>query len=292
MPTHLEAEVRVTERLVKQLIVSQNPDFAHISVVYLDAGWDNKNYRLGSDYLVRIPRRKEAAILLQNEIAWLPKLEKHLPISIPAPVRVGQPDSHYPWVWSIVPWFSGTTADRESLNETEALKLVAFLRVLHGQGSQNAPVNPFRAVPLAHKSDKVAQHLKEISAETDLVSDKLLALWQEAVAETSPSESCLIHGDLHPLNVIVQNGSISAIVDWGDITTGDAATDLASLWMLVDNKDVRQRALQEYGASESLVKRAIGWAIFLGIILLHTGLTVDAKYTNVGQRILKIINEE
>lgn len=292
MPTHPETEVNVTESLVKQLIASQFPDLAHLPVEFLDAGWDNKNYRLGSDYLVRIPRRKEATVLLQNEIVWLPKLEKHLPISVPSPVRVGQPDLNYPWVWSIVPWFNGTTADQESLSDAEALRLVAFLRVLHEQSPQNAPVNPFRTVPLAHKSAKVAQRLKEISAKTDLITDKLLALWQEAVAETPPSETCLIHGDLHPLNVIVQDRSMAAIVDWGDITAGDAATDLASLWMLFENKAVRQQALQEYGASEKLIKRAIGWAIFLGITFLHTGLTADAKYTNVGQRILKTINEE
>ncbi|MER7151067.1 phosphotransferase [Streptomyces lydicus] len=41
-----------------------------------------------------------------------------------------------------------------------------------------------------------------------------------------------LHGDLHPANILVDRGRIRAVIDFGDITSGDPATDLSVAWML------------------------------------------------------------
>ena len=42
-----------------------------------------------------------------------------------------------------------------------------------------------------------------------------------------------IHGDLHPGNLLVRDGRLSGVLDFGDVTAGDPATDLSVGWMLL-----------------------------------------------------------
>jgi aminoglycoside phosphotransferase (APT) family kinase protein len=112
------------------------------------------------------------------------------------------------------------------------------------------------------------------------------------MGEAYTMEPCLVHGDLHPGNIIVRQSSIHAIIDWGDLTAGDPASDLACLWMLFEKKEIRQQALEQYSVSESVVKKAIGWAIFYGITLLDAGVEANSPNAKVGKYILRNIDNE
>ncbi|WP_420633432.1 phosphotransferase [Candidatus Palauibacter sp.] len=67
--------------------------------------------------------------------------------------------------------------------------------------------------------------------------------------------------------ILVRNGVLSGVIDWGDLGAGDVATDLASVWMLFDDGTARAACLESYGPSEPLVVRAIGWATIFGTVL-------------------------
>ncbi|MGB3187720.1 MAG: phosphotransferase [Ornithinimicrobium sp.] len=95
------AEVSIDVALVTALVADQHSDLAHLPVVHEAGGWDNEIFRLGSEYAVRIPRRRMAAALIEHELAWLPELAPALPLPIPAPIRRGVPGCGYPWAWSI-----------------------------------------------------------------------------------------------------------------------------------------------------------------------------------------------
>lgn len=287
-----KAEVKIDKKLVQRLINTQFPTLSNLPITFLDAGWDNENYRLGDNFIIRLPRRKIAIDLLANEINWLPKLQEKLPIAIPAPIYIGQPDETYPWQWTIIPWVEGKTADLERPHDTAALQLIAFLKSLHQQSSINAPINLSRGVPLSGKSADLAKRMNRLKEKTNLITPKIEALWQTALNAPFPTDKYLLHGDLHPRNIIVSAGKINAIIDWGDITDGDVATDLASLWMLFDKKSVRQQALKAYTASSNLMQRAIGWAIFFGVILLDTGLVSNPQHAKIGAFTLENLNQE
>jgi aminoglycoside phosphotransferase (APT) family kinase protein len=97
-----------------------------------------------------------------------------------------------------------------------------------------------------------------------------------------------IHGDLHARNVLVEAGSITGIIDWGDLAAGDRATDLASVWMLFDRPEARQEALRAYGGSSAAtVERATAWAVLFGVMLLDTGLVDNPRNARLGQRVLE-----
>ena len=105
------AEADLSAGLVRRLVAGQHPDLAGLRVAVLANGWDNVICRLGDDLAVRLPRRVAAAELIRHEQRWLPELAARLPLSIPAPVRVGRPALGYPWHWSIVPLLPGQIAE-------------------------------------------------------------------------------------------------------------------------------------------------------------------------------------
>jgi aminoglycoside phosphotransferase (APT) family kinase protein len=97
-----------------------------------------------------------------------------------------------------------------------------------------------------------------------------------------------VHGDLHPRNLLVEQGAISGVIDWGDITSGDRATDLVAIWMLFDDPGARQEALAAYGdLSAATLARARGWALHLGAVLLDTGLVDNPRHAEIGERTLR-----
>ena len=104
------AEVTIDTSVVRSLLQEQHPDLAHLPLIEVGEGWDNKLFRLGGDLAVRIPRRTASATLIEHEQRWLPRLAPRLPLPVPAPLRVGRPGSGFPWSWSVVRWFPGQSA--------------------------------------------------------------------------------------------------------------------------------------------------------------------------------------
>ena len=284
-----EAEIEINIKLIKQLIKAQFPGFLKYKLEFLDEGWDNAMYRLGDKYMVRVPRRKVGNQLMKNEQKWLPVFSKKLPIPIPAPVCIGHPNDSYPWHWSIIPWFGGHSADRAKPNSFQAELLTDFFKKLHVPAPFDAPTNNVRDVPLKIKSPDILSRFKRLKNETNLITEKIENIWQAGINAELNTNKTWIHGDMHPRNIIVKNGKIKAVIDWGDLTAGDPATDLSSLWMLFE-KDVAFDAAKKYGASDDLIKRAKGWAVFFGTILLDTGLVSSPRHAKIGQSILEKLN--
>jgi len=283
-----EAEVEVDDALVRRLLEDQHPDLNHLPVTHLDSGWDNVLFRLGSEYVVRIPRREIAAQLMRNEQRWLPELAPKLPISVPEPVRLGTPTDFYPWHWSVLPWFEGRCADESPPAEAQADRFADFLLALHRPAPEDAPENPVRGVPLSVRVENTQERMLRIRQKTDLLDPNIDALWESALSAPRNNVRSWLHGDLHAQNVLVDGaGAFTAIIDWGDITAGDAATDLAGTWALFESASARERVLQRYAPDQNLLIRARGWAILFGVVLLDSGLINSPRHAEAGRKILQ-----
>jgi aminoglycoside phosphotransferase (APT) family kinase protein len=176
----------------------------------------------------------------------------------------------------------------EGLPAEEALRLGAFLRSLHQPAPADAPVNPYRGVPLTQRAEDVEARMRRVARATSLITDDLRALWARALELSPPSGGRWIHGDLHPGNVLAADGRITGIIDWGDLTAGDPATDLASAWMLFDNAASREALFEGYpGLDAATVARARGWAVFFGVVLLDAGLANSPSHAAAGERVLR-----
>jgi aminoglycoside phosphotransferase (APT) family kinase protein len=267
------ADIDVSGPLVRSLLREQHPDLADRALEKVAEGWDNVLFRLGADLAVRLPRRSAAAALLEQEQRRLPQLRDRLPLPIPSPIRTGRPGCGFPWCWSVVPWFPGQTALTTrfgDLDET-ASHLGRFVRRLHEPAADDALHNPFRGVQLATRDPLVRKHVQQLGNEVD--GDAVLDFWQRALempAWTGPP--LWIHGDLHPGNLIVEDGRLSAVVDFGDMTAGDPATDLAVGWMLFPPRArsrFREAAAGKFDPiDEHTWARARAWALALSLAYL------------------------
>jgi aminoglycoside phosphotransferase (APT) family kinase protein len=282
-----EPEVIVDTATVARLVANQCPELADQPVALLGHGWDNWLFRLGDRHIVRLPRRTVAVPLLENELRCLPGLAPRLPIPIPVPVFAGTGDTHYPWPWLIAPWFAGASADLDPLRPDQAVRLADFLRALHQPDHGAAPGNDHRGVPLAYRSQTVQNCWDVLAKRGEPIAPELAALWGRACQAPADYQSVWLHGDLHYANVLVQDGVFTAIVDWGDVCGGDPATDLAAMWILFDDPAVRQQGLAAYRADDSMVLRAMGWALSFGSVLLSTGLADNPRHAAVGRATLR-----
>jgi aminoglycoside phosphotransferase (APT) family kinase protein len=261
------AEIDITIDLVRALLRDQHPDLADLPLALVGEGWDNVMFKLGVDYAVRLPRREMAAPLVRYEQEWLPKLAPRLPLPIPAPVRVGVPALGYPWHWSVVPWFEGEMAESAPLRDPyeAATTLGWFVRELNVPAPPGAPANQYRGGPLASRFDVVVERIAELPDEFDRAA--LLRFWEEVRGVPVYAGPPLwVHGDLHPANLIVRDGVIYAVIDFGDLTAGDRSVDIASGIMLFDPAPLEVfRDAAGVGDDENLWRRAYGWALLHGV---------------------------
>ena len=236
-----------------------------------------------------MPRRHAATQLIRNERKWLPQIATFLPLPVPTLVRVGLPSCGYPNHWNIISWLDGQPADLAPPADSQAVVFAHFLNALHLiTPHSNAPENLVRGVPLAYRKEVVEARMERIEKHTNCVTPKIKSIWNDALEAPTATRSCWLHGDLHSQNVLVHQGIISGIIDWGDITAGDPATDLASVWMLFDSESARQQCLETYGLmDEALCLRAKGWAVLFGAMLLDSGLVNNPRHAAIGEAVLR-----
>lgn len=288
-----DAEVQVDEALVRRLLGAQHPDLAELPLTHLDAGWDNVLFRLGDEYVVRVPRREIAADLIRNEQRWLPELAARLPIPAPVPVRIGSPTDDYPWPWSILPWFDGHCADEHAPAADQAQRFADFLLALHQMAPDDAPANPVRGIPLSVRADNTQERMTRVREKTALITPSIEWLWQKALDTEPVADHRWLHGDLHAQNVLVNHSRrISAVIDWGDLAAGDVATDLAGIWALFESAAARQQVLDRYRPNDDLLARAMGWAVLFGVVLVDSGLINSPRHAEAGRRTLTRLNAD
>ena len=275
------AEVEVSADLVRRLLADQHPDLARLPVEFLANGWDNELYRVGDELIARLPRRAVGAEIIKNEQRWLPGLAPRLPLPIPYPERTGVPAHGYPYPWSVVPYLPGVPAAQASSFDPAgaAAAVGGFLGALHVPAPADAPANPYRGVPLAQRAGSFAANLALITGQPGrdrAGRDAVLRVWDAALAAPGyDGPPVWLHGDLHPANILVNDGQVSGVIDFGDITAGDPASDLSVAWMLLplDCHHTFWSAYQAAGgaggrAGGALRARAKGWALNLAIVLL------------------------
>lgn len=281
------AELEITEKLVRGLLCEQHPNLSELPLSLEANGWDNAIFRLGDELSVRLPRRAAAAQLIRNEQRWLPQLTQPLDTLTSVPLRIGAPSSSYPWHWSVTRWVDGALAARTPVeNRTKAAGALAqFVLDFQRPAPPDAPRNPVRGVPLSSRNRAV----EERNA-TGQLPDGTSALWSELRDQPAWNGPKLwLHGDLHPANLVLDhNRTLKAVLDFGDLTSGDPATDLAAAWMVFDRSG-RQEFIDHINARRptdaATWQRARGWALCMGSAMAVTS-DDNPIFQSMGQRVL------
>lgn len=267
------AEVFIDTALIESLLRDQFPELTG-EVRVVAHGWDNVIARLGSRLCVRMPRRALSAPLVQHEAEWLPSLAPTLPADVPTPVAVGQPGLGYPWTWLVCPWFEGRPLADVAVVERHlvATQLGAFVSALHRPAPPSAPASPWRGVPLRVLEPLVIGRLERLPPADAALASAVWSRCAEAPPHAGPP--MWLHGDLHPLNVLVRPDAapgLRAVIDWGDLCRGDPAADLAVAWLAFDERGraaFREAASKRHRPGDPIWDRALAWAVSLGMLFL------------------------
>lgn len=262
---HPVPEIDVTEPLVRALLREQHPDLSGLPLAWAGTGWDNALWRIGDHLAARFPVRAISAPLVDHEQAWLPVLAPSLPVDVPVPVRVGVPSATYPWPWSVVPWFDAVAAHHTPVADRSAwaVDLAEVFVALHRPAPPDAPDNPYRGTPVP--LEPIVERLGRLELSD---ADRVLERFGElASAPAWDGPSLWLHGDPHPANLLVHDGALRAVIDFGDITSGDPASDLSTAWLTFDADGRAAFRDRLDGVDEATWRRAQAWAMHMALML-------------------------
>ncbi|MFE6869223.1 phosphotransferase [Kitasatospora sp. NPDC057692] len=273
----IESEIEITGGLVRALLREQHPDLADLPIREVAGGWGNQMWRLGDELSVRMQRMDTSPELQLKERRWLPLLAPRLPLPIPTPVRDGAPSGRFPKIWTVMTWVDGTPLDLGAITRTDhaADSLAAFLTALHVEAPGDAPpASDFGAHP-RDCTPGFEDCLQAVDIDP-FSEDRIRAVWDDAVAAAEwEGPPVWVHGDLHPANVVVADGTLTGVVDFGALFAGDPAWDLAAAWLLLPAGGAA-RFFDSYGRpDEGTVRRARGLAVWKSLFLMLMGRNGD-----------------
>jgi aminoglycoside phosphotransferase (APT) family kinase protein len=266
----------IDEALVRSLIDTQFPHWSHLPIQPVaQGGWNNKTFHLGTHMLVRLPSAAGYAAQVEKEQRWLPILAPLLPLRIPTPLALGAPANGYPWKWSVYEWIDGEVAlPKRIINLCDfATRLARFLVALQGIDSADGPRpglhNFYRGGSLITYDAQTRQAIAMLKDKIDV--DAATEIWHAALTATWHGKPVWVHGDVSLGNLLVQEGRLSAVIDFGILGVGDPACDLAMAWTLFQDES-RDAFHATLNLDADTWARGRGWALWKALILA-AGLT-------------------
>jgi aminoglycoside phosphotransferase (APT) family kinase protein len=263
-------EIETDVVLVRRLLAGQFPQWAGLAIApVVSYGTDHDIYRLGDHLAARLPRIGWATRQAAKEAEWLPKLAPYLPLAVPVQLAMGHPADGYPLDWSVYEWLPGENANGtiDDLDQA-AVDLAAFVNALRRVDTTGAhPRRPGgRGAPLAELDEQVRRSIAELGDRID--GDATLRSWEESLdASGWDGEEVWVHGDLLPGNLLVVDGRLSAVIDFGGLNVGDPACDLQPAWnVFAGESRTRYRAELQVDDASWLCGR--GWALFQAVSAL------------------------
>lgn len=259
-------ELEIDVPLVERLVASQFPQWAHLPVEPVASrGTDNALYRLGRDLVVRLPTRPRTSATLEHERRWLPRLAPSLPLDVPLPLAAGAPAAGYPCEWSVYCWLEGEDATVAPVSDPAVLAtdLAGFVAALRQIDPTDGPApgehNFLRGEPVARRDAATRAAVASLRGELDVAA--VTAVWEAALrAPAWAAPPVWIHGDLDARNLLVADGRLSAVIDWGCVAVGDPAWDAMAAWKVLP-------AAQRGSFRSALAVDGATWARARGAVL-------------------------
>ena len=267
----------IDEELVRRLVASQFPYWAQLPVRSVaNGGWDNRTFRLGEQMLARLPSAAGYEPQVFKEQQWLPVLSAQLPLPIPEPLAFGRAAEDYPLRWSVYGWIEGDVATPELIEDLcgFATVLAQFLVALQSINPHGGPKpgqhNFQRGGRLSYYDAETRRAIAALKDHIDSAS--ATRVWEAALQSAWLHSPVWVHGDVSPGNLLVREGRLSAVIDFGMLAIGDPASDLAIAWTLFEGKSRNAfRAALPLDANTWL--RGRGWALWKALIVAagHAG---------------------
>jgi aminoglycoside phosphotransferase (APT) family kinase protein len=267
-------EIEVGEALARRLVSEQFPELELRTLRLLGEGWDNTAWLVDDEWVFRFPRRAIALAGVERERDVLPLLAPQLPLPVPVPVFAGRAGAAFPWPFygaRLVPGVELAEAGLDAEARTGlARPLGEFLRALHrAEVDVELPLDPIRRADMPYRVELARGRFAQLGWTPEGAADVLRA----ALELPQPEPAAVVHGDLHLRHVLVADGRLSGVIDWGDTCRADPAVDLILYWSALP-PEARPDFLAAYGpASEAALLRARVLSLFL-----CTALAIHARH--------------
>jgi aminoglycoside phosphotransferase (APT) family kinase protein len=266
------------------LLRAQFPDWAELAIAPVPVdGWDNRTYRLGSTMSVRLPTAAGYVPAVAKEARWLPRLAEQLPVAVPSVLGLGRPGEGYPFPWSVRGWLDGESALDGGIDDLPRFAtsvgefLVALQRCDPAGGPPAGEHSWYRGAPLRHYDAETRECLPAVRS---IVDTELAArIWDRALAAEWTGRPVWFHGDVAAGNLIVRDGRLAAVIDFGTSGVGDPACDLVIAWTLFSGPSRRafRDAIEHGCAPAAMWARARGWALWKALLGLRDSLREQTR---------------
>jgi len=255
------------------------PDYAGLPVRRLDSGGSsNALFCLGDNLLIRLPRQPGGSTSILKEARWLPVLGPSLPVQVPEVVTPERPAD---------PRRGDLAADLAEV--VHALRLAR----VPGKAVNDPDLRWYRGEPLATMDAATRQNIDRCRALGDFGFDLDAAgrLWDEAMrlpgAKDRPAPRWY-HGDLAAENLLVRDGGLAAVLDFGGLSVGDPAVDLAVAWEVLD-PPAREIFRSRLGVDDATWLRGRAWALSIALMIWYYWTTMPQRRSSriaVGRNVL------
>lgn len=276
--------------LVERLIATQFPQWSHLPIRPVEAGgWDNRTFHLGEEMSVRLPSAERYRLQVEKEHRWLPRLAPLLPLSIPVPLAMGVPAQGYPWQWSVYRWLEGQVATVEGIVDLTRFAtelgqfLVALQRIDATGGPPPGPHNFYRGGSLTVYDAESRRAIATLDGMID--TEAATRVWEVALNAPWHGPSVWLHGDVAAGNLLVSEGRLCAVIDFGSSGVGDPACDLAIAWTLF-GEESREAFRAALPLDNDTWARGRGWALWKALITLAEYRSTDAARASEAQRVI------
>lgn len=287
-------ELLINESMVRILLDTQCSCWANLPLTAIPStGTEHSLFRLGVDYIIRLPRVEWSVgsvnKTIEKEFKWIPQLGKLLNVPIGEPLFKGNPDKNYPWQWIIAKWNDGYNPDFEKENEYNLLAkdLAYFLNDLHKVNLQNGPLSR-RGIPLLELNMETRKAIAELENEID--TQVVTKLWTQLLNIPIWNQPPVwVHGDFLPGNILVSDNRLNAVIDFSDLGVGDPACDLIIAWSLFN--DTSRQIFKDHlvNIDDDTWERGKGWALSIALIMLPYYKHSNPVMATLARKILKNI---
>ncbi|GAA4604202.1 aminoglycoside phosphotransferase family protein [Actinoallomurus liliacearum] len=288
--TYEDGRAGIDAGLVRRLLAAQFPQWSDLPVrpVQVD-GWDNRTYRLGDEMTVRLPTAAGYAPAIDKEHRWLPVLAPSLPVPIPTPLAKGAPGEGYPFHWSIRRWLDGQLARSHPIADPSAFAadVAGFIRALQRVDATGGPAagahSFYRGASLTHYDDETRRCLAALDGRVD--TRRAAAVWDAALEAEWDGSPVWFHGDIAVNNLLVCEGKLAAVIDFGTSGVGDPACDLVIAWTFFagESRETFRAAVDQDPGTWA---RARGWALWKSLLCLTENGPDAADHHHVVDEVL------
>jgi aminoglycoside phosphotransferase (APT) family kinase protein len=238
---------------------------------------------------VRLPTAAGYVPGVDKENHWLPRLAPSLPVAIPTIVAKGASGEGYPFPWSIRGWIEGETAAHERIEDMTqfAISVAEFILALQRCDATGGPLagehSWYRGASPAHYDTETRRYLTELKGRVD--TDRAAAVWDAALAAEWHGAPVWFHGDIAPGNLLVADGKLVAVIDFGTSGVGDPACDLVIAWGMFHG-DSREAYRHTIGQDDGTWARARGWALWKALLVLAGSIDSDQEQAAGSRRVI------